>query len=199
MDMWDPYIAATKAYVPDADRKIVFDRYHATTKVTKALDKVRRQEHKALAAQNELRLKGTKHLWLWNEENVPEWRREEFAAVKHAKLKTSRGWAIKEALRPFWNYVYPKCAAKYFQAWYFWATHSRLDPIIEAAKTLKRHLANLLTYFKHRITNATSEGINSKIQTLKLMACGYRNREHYKTAIYFHCGGLDLYPRPEAT
>jgi transposase len=68
-----------------------------------------------------------------------------------------------------------------------------------AAKTLKRHLANLLTYFKHRITNATSEGINSKIQMIKLMACGYRNRSHYKAAIYFHCGGLDLYPREEST
>ena len=198
MDMWDPYIAATKAYVPDADRKIVFDRYHATTQVTKALDEVRRHEHKALQAQDDLRLQGTKHLWLWNAENVPEWRRAEFDAVKQAKLKTSRAWAIKEAFRFFWSYVYPKCAEKYFTAWYFWATHSRLEPIIEAAKTLKRHLANLLTYFKHRITNATTEGINSKIQTLKLMACGYRNRDHYKTAIYFHCGGLDLYPRPAA-
>ena len=197
LDMWDPYIAATKACVPDADRKIVFDRYHATTQVTKAVDKVRRQEHKALAKIGDLRLQGTRYLWLWNEENVPPWRREEFEGVKHAELKTSRGWAIKEALRPFWNYVYPKWAAKYFKAWYFWATHSRLEPIIEAAKTLKRHLANLLTYFTHRITNATTEGINSKIQTLKLMACGYRNREHYKTAIYFHCGGLDLYPRAQ--
>ncbi len=198
LDMWDPYIAATKACVPDADRKIVFDRYHATTQVTKAVDKVRRREHKALAQTGDLRLQGTRYLWLWNEENVPPWRREEFEGVKHAELKTSRAWAIKEALRPFWNYVYPKWAAKYFKAWYFWATHSRLEPIIEAAKTLQRHLANLLTYFKHRITNATTEGINSKIQTLKLMACGYRNREHYKTAIYFHCGGLDLYPRAEA-
>ena len=197
LDMWDPYIAATKACVPDADRKIVFDRYHATTQVTKAVDKVRRQEHKALAKIGDLRLQGTRYLWLWNEENVPPWRREEFEGVKHAELKTSRGWAIKEALRPFWNYVYPKWAAKYFKAWYFWATHSRLEPIIEAAKTLKRHLANLLTYFTHRITNATTEGINSKIQTLKLMACGYRNRDHYKTAIYFHCGGLDLYPRAQ--
>ncbi len=25
-------------------------------------------------------------------------------------------------------------------------------------------------------------------------AYGFRNREHFKTAIYFHCGGLDLYP-----
>lgn len=197
MDMWDPYVAATRAAVPDADHKIVFDRYHATTQVTKAVDKVRRGEHKVLAQQGDLRLKGTKYLWLRNEENVPEWRREEFDGVKHAELKTSRAWAIKESLRVFWNYAYAKCAGKYFKAWYFWATHSRLAPMIEAAKTLKRHLANIMTYFTHRITNATSEGINSKIQTIKLMACGYRNREHYKTAIYFHCGGLDLYPRVE--
>jgi transposase len=195
MDMWEPYILATHACVPDAAKKIVFDKYHATRYVTDAVDRVRRQEHKALQAQDDRRLTGTKHLWLWNEENVPEWRRAEFDLLKHAELKTSRAWAIKEALRGFWNYLYPKCAEKYFTAWYFWATHSRLTPIIEAARTLKRHLPNLLTYFKHWITNATSEGINSKIQTLKLMACGYRNREHYKTAILFHCGGLDLYPR----
>jgi transposase len=158
---------------------------------------VRRGEHKALAARGDLRLKGTKYLWLWNEEDVPEWRREEFLGVKNAELKTSRAWAIKEALREFWTYSYTKCAEKYFKAWYFWATHSRLTPLIAAAKTLKRHLANLLTYIKHRITNATAEGINSKIQMVKLMACGYRNREHYKAAIYFHCGGLDLYPRAE--
>jgi transposase len=197
MDMWDPYVAATRAYVPEADEKIVFDRYHATTHVTKAVDKVRRGEHKVLAARDDFRLKGTRHLWLWNEENVPEWRREEFDKVKNADLKTGRAWAIKESLRAFWSYSYRKCAEKYFKAWYFWATHSRLAPMIEAAKTLKRHLANLLTYFKHHITNATSEGINSKIQMIKLMACGYRNREHYKAAIYFHCGGLDLYPRAE--
>jgi transposase len=198
MDMWDPYIAATKAHVPDAETKIVFDRYHATRFVTQAVDKVRRIEHKMLAALDDFRLKGTRYLWLWNQENLPEWRREEFEGVKNADLKTGRAWAIKESLRAFWNYAYTKCAEKFFKAWYFWATHSKLAPIIEAAKTLKRHLANLLTYFKHKITNATSEGINSKIQMIKLMACGYRNRDHYKAAIYFHCGGLDLYPRAEA-
>ena len=39
-----------------------------------------------------------------------------------------------------------------------------------------------------------SESINSKIQTIKKMACGFRNIEHFKTAIDFHCGGLNLYP-----
>jgi transposase len=199
MDMWEPYVLATKEYVPDAAKKIVFDRFHATKQVTAAVDKVRRAEHKALAQSGDQRLKGTRYLWLRNEENIPEWRREEFAAVKNAELKTSRAWAIKESLRTFWTYSYTKCAEKYFKAWYFWATHSRIPPMIQAAKTLKRHLPNLLTYFKHRITNATSEGINSKIQMIKLMACGYRNRHHYKAVIYFHCGGLDLYPRAPVT
>jgi transposase len=199
MDMWEPYVLATKEYVPDAAKKIVFDRFHATKQVTAAVDKVRRAEHKALAQSGDQRLKGTRYLWLRNEENIPEWHREEFATVKNAELKTSRAWAIKESLRTFWTYSYAKCAEKYFKAWYFWATHSRIPPMIQAAKTLKRHLPNLITYFKHRITNATSEGINSKIQMVKLMACGYRNRDHYKAVIYFHCGGLDLYPRASVT
>lgn len=69
--------------------------------MTHAVDQVRRQEHKVLQAQDDLRLKGTKHLWLWNEENIPEWRRAEFEAMKRADLKTSRAWAIKESLRGF--------------------------------------------------------------------------------------------------
>jgi transposase len=87
---------------------------------------------------------------------------------------------------------------KFFKRWYFWATHSRLKPMIVAAKTLKAHIDNIVTYAKHRITNALGEAINAKIEKVKRMACGYRNRKNYRTAIYFHCGGLDLFPRPPA-
>jgi transposase len=199
MDMWDPYIAATKAYVPGAESKIVFDKFHVVRTVTDAVDKVRRNEHKMLTAEGDDRLKGTRHLWLRNEDNVPEWRKTEFDAIRGTHLKTGRAWAIKEALRGLWGFTYLKRAEAFFRRWHFWATHSRLTPVIAAAKTLKRHLPNILTYFRHRITNATAEGLNSKIQMVKEMACGFRNRAHYKTAIYFHCGGLDLYPRPRAT
>ena len=85
-------------------------------------------------------------------------------------------------------------ARVFWRRWYFWATHSRLVPIIKAAKTIQRHLPNVLSYFTHRITNAVAEGLNSKIQTIKKMAYGFRNREHFKTAIFFHCGGLQIYP-----
>ena len=70
------------------------------------------------------------------------------------------------------------------------------DTMIDAAKLIARHLPNVLTYFKHRITNAVAEGLNSKIATIQKRACGFRNRDNFKIAVYFHCGGLNLYPAP---
>jgi len=195
MDMWDPYIAATKAYIPEAEKKITFDRYHVTRLVVDAVDKVRKQEHRALMQDGNAILKGTKYLWLWNEENIPEYRREEFEHLRSMDLKVCRARAIKDNLRHLWNYKREGWMRKYFSRWYFWATHSRLDPLIKVAKTLKSHLDNIVTYARHRITNALGESLNSKIEKVKRLACGYRNRDHYKTAIYFHCGGLDLYPK----
>ena len=198
MDMWDPYIAATKAYIPGAEQKIVFDRFHIMRHVLDAVDKVRKAEHKALTEAGQQTLKGARYLWLWSQENIPVWRQPEFEALKAKDLKVCRAWAIKENLRHMWSYWHAGYMRKYFAKWHHWATHSRLEPIKKAAKTLKRHLDNIVTYAKHRITNALAEGINAKIEKIKRMACGFRNRAHYRTAIYFHCGGLDLFPRPSA-
>lgn len=194
MDMWDPFIAATKAKIPEASEKIVFDRFHVMGHVSKAVDKVRKQEHRQMMAEGDERLKGSKYLWLYGRENVPRKRRLEFAELKRMGLKVGRAWAIKEMLRELWSYVYSVSAWKFWKRWYFWATHSRLEPILAAAKTVKEHIANIMTYFRQRVTNALSESINSKVQKIKQMACGFRNIEHFKTAIYFHCGGLNLYP-----
>ena len=195
MDMWDPFIAATRAYVPDAEKKIVFDRFHVMKYVVDAVDKVRKQENEQLRKDGLETLKGTKYLFLWNEENIPEWRRDEFKSLQAQDLKVCKSWAIKENIRHLWDYYSETWALKFFKRWYFWATHSRLEPMIKAAYTLKNHIGNIVTYAKHHITNALGESLNGKIEKVKRMACGFRNRAHYRIAIYFHCGGLDLYPR----
>ena len=194
MDMWEPYIQATRAKVPEAAGKIVFDRFHVMGHIGKAVDTVRKQEHRALMASGDETLKGSKYLWLYSRENVPERRRDECNALMRQELKVGRAWAIKEALRRLWHSVYPASGWKFWKRWYFWATHSRLEPIRKAAETVRRHIDNILTYYQHPVTNAMSEGLNSQIQKIKSMACGFRNMENFKTAIYFHCGGLDLYP-----
>ena len=125
---------------------------------------------------------------------MTEQARERFAQIKHEHLKTGRAWALKEALREFWSYRTTGWAKRFWDRWYFWATHSRLPPMIEVARMIARHRPNVLTYFKHPVTNAVAEGLNSKIATVQKRACGFRNRDNFKIAVYFHCGGLNLYP-----
>ena len=67
--------------------------------------------------------------------------------------------------------------------------------MIHVAGIIRRHLENILNYLNHRITNAVTEGLNAKIQWIKYSSRGFRDRERFKLAIYFHCGGLDLDPR----
>jgi len=162
--------------------------------LTKAVDTVRKREHRALAATGDSRLTGSKYLWLYSLENLPDRHLQRFAALRRVDLKTGRAWAIKENLRRLWIYVTRDGGQRHWRKWYFWATHSRLAPVIDAARTLKRHEAGLLAYFNHQITNAGAESLNSRIQAISVAARGYRNRENFKTAIYFHCGGLQLYP-----
>jgi len=193
VDMWEPYRLSIEKNFPNAD--IVHDKFHISGYLGKAVDTVRKQEHKILQKEGSNYLVGTKYLWLTNTKNWSEKHNEQYKNLKEITLKTSRAWAIKEAFLNFWDYIYLACARKYFQRWYFWATHSRLKPVIKAAKTLKRHMENILTYFKHRITNAVAEGLNSKIQNIKSNARGYRNFDNYRVAILFYCGNLELYPQ----
>ena len=92
------------------------------------------------------------------------------------------------------TYSYTGAARSFFQRWYGWASRCRLKPMIEAGRMLKRRIENILTFIKHRITNAASESLNAKIQWVKYTARGFRNQRNFINAIYFHCGGLDLAP-----
>jgi transposase len=193
VDMWEPYLSAIGTRLPNAE--IVHDKYHIVSYLTKMVDEVRRQERKELkkAGDDDL-LKGTRYTWLRNPENWTEDDEATFEELKALGLKVSRAWSIKETFMEIWDYVYEKSARNFFDSWYWWATHSRLKPVIKVAKTLKRHIENILTYLRHPITNAAAEGLNSKIQVVKSAARGFRNFENYRIAILFHCGKLELYP-----
>lgn len=192
VDMWDPFLAAIKTKLPKA--VIVHDKYHLVSYLTKAVDEVRRREHKVLKMDGYDELKGTRYTWLRNPENWTEKDVATFKELKNKGLKVGRAWAIKETFMDIWEYTYEQSARKFFDNWYWWATHSRLAPIVKVAKTMKSHLDNILTYLRHRITNAKAEGFNSKIQAIKSAARGFRNFANYRIAILFHCGGLCLYP-----
>jgi transposase len=198
MDMWDPYRRTVRDYVPDGDTKIVFDKFHVMRHVMEAMDQVRRREQRELRARGDRRLTGTKFLWLKTTVGRHDFTaasRRQFRQLRESTLKSARAWAMKEAFRHIWAYQSIPAARAFFDRWQAWAIRSRLKPMIHVAGIIRRHLENILNYLVHRITNAVTEGLNAKIQWIKYSSRGFRNRERFKLAIYFHCGGLDLDPR----
>ena len=71
IDIWDPYINSIMKYVPHSEDKMVFDRYHLMTHLGKAVDEVRKKEHRVLKKAGDETLTGSKYLWLYSEENLP--------------------------------------------------------------------------------------------------------------------------------
>lgn len=194
MDMWDPFVSATRAALHGGVSKIVFDRYHVMWHLNQAVDLVRKAEHRERSAAGDDRLRRTKYDWLRGKDRRTAEVEVQLRAFHRAGFKVGRAWAIKEAARGFWEKPNFTEAMHLFRKWYFWATHSRLEPIIRAARTVKYWLWGILRYQTHRFTNAMTEGVNSKIQQLKYRARGYRNRDNFRLAILFHCGGLALDP-----
>jgi transposase len=151
-------------------------------------------EHRWLARGGDTRLTGTKYLWLRRPSELTTDQRRTFRLLLGSDLKVGRAWALKERFRHFWDFTYRGAAERFFARWFWRATHSRLKPMAQVAWMIRRHLPNVLTYLRHRITNAGLEAVNATIQWVKKTARGFRNVDNFKTAIYFHCGGLDLYP-----
>ena len=194
MDLWEPFVLSTMAHVPGAAGKVVHDPFHLVQYMNEAVNEVRKAEHRRLLAQGDQILTGTRQLWLYGMENVPAAAAARFDQVKEINLQTSRAWAIKEVFRSFWLCTDAVEARRHFDQWYGWAIRSRLAPVKKVARMFKRHLANILTFFTHRLTNGPIEGLNNKIQGLIKKAFGYRNHERFKNDVLFHLGGLDLYP-----
>ena len=160
--------------------------------------KVRHEENKQLRERGDNSLTGTKYLWLRNAMKLTGKLSDEvavrFESLRATSLKTARAWAMNETLMALFSYQRTHAARAFYKDWHQWAMRSRLKPIKEVAKMLKRRLELILNYCRHRITNTRGEALNTKIQWVKATARGYRNQQNFINAIYFHCGALDLNP-----
>jgi transposase len=167
IDMSAPFIQAIRNHLSHAD--IVHDKFHMAKHLNEAVDKTRRKEHRKLLKEKNERLTGTKYDRLKGMEHLSDASLAQVDALAKAELGVAGAW-YKEALE------------------------TRLPEIHKVARMLKKHLKNLLTCFDCYITNAASEGLNSKIQAIKANARGFRNFENYRVSILFFCGKLELSP-----
>ncbi len=189
IDMWQAYENSVASHAPQAE--IVLDRFHISKHLNEGVDKVRREEHRELIDE---RLKGKRYHFLFNAEKLDEERQQELDALQKQQLRTGRAWSIKDYFRWFWDEPDAIAGREFFDHWYNWAIRSRLEPMKKVAKMLKNRLDNILSWFRHRITNSNAEGFNSRIQAIKSNARGFKSFQNYRTRILFFCGKLALKP-----
>jgi len=185
IDMSPAFIKGVAENLPNA--AITFDKFHAVKIVNDAVDQVRRAEQKGQHL-----LRGTRYLWLRNPANLSDRQRATLDSLPTRHLKTARAYQIRLAFQDLYQQVGPEQATSFLKRWYFWATHSRLEPVIDAARTIKRHWDGILRWFNSKIANGLMEGVNSLIQAAKAKARGYRSIRNLKTMVYLLAGKLDL-------
>ena len=185
IDMSGPFIKGVTENLTEAD--ITFDKFHVMKLIGDAVDKTRRAERKARPE-----LKGSRYVWLKNEDNLSANGRAQLAALSKLHLKTARAYQLRLAFQEVYAQPSRGWAELMLDKWDSWAMRSRIEPIKAVARTIRRHREGILAWFDSRIANGLVEGINSLVQAAKAKARGYRNRHTLKAMTYLIAGKLDL-------
>lgn len=140
-------------------------------------------------------MKSSRYLWLYNPSNLSETKLKRLTSLTQLNLKTAKAYRMKLVLQDIYNTATDRIEVmNELHKWYQWAVRCRLQPMKVFAKTLKDNWGGILNYFDSRLTNATLEGINSKVQSARTRAKGYRNVNNFIAMIYLLAGKAKMYP-----
>ena len=186
-DMSPAFIKGVLENLPSAE--ITFDKFHIVKLLNEAIDQIRREEVK-----HESCLKKNRYTFLKNRENHTKKEAARFAEISLSKLnlKTMRAYRIRESFQEIYKSETVEEFTVLLKKWYYWATHSRLAPIIEAARTIKSHWEGVIKWMESKINNGILEGFNSIVQAAKAKARGFKTFDCFKTIIFLMIGKLDF-------
>jgi transposase len=187
VDMSPAFTKGIQENLPNA--KIVYDKFHIIKHLNEAVNEVRRIE----SVEDKI-LKGTRYIWLKNEKNLTL---KQQATLKECSmagmnLKTVRAYNIRKSFQDIYTAQNQEEFLLYINKWYYWATHSQLEPIIKVAALIKRHWDGIVNWYESKINNGILEGLNSVIQATKSKARGYKTFKNYKNIVYLLTGKLDF-------
>lgn len=186
-DMSPAYIKGVKAFLPNAT--ITFDKFHILKIINGAVDQVRREE-----ILSQPILTNARYVLLKNEQNLTKNQRQKLEELQLSKLnlKSIRALHIRENFQEIYKASTDEDFETLLKKWYFWATHSRLDPVIKAAKTIKKHWDGVVAWKKSQISNGILEGLNSIVQAAKAKARGFRTFRYFRVVVFLVTGDLNF-------
>ena len=189
-DMWAPYIDVIKEAAPHAI--LVFDKFHIVRHLLDAVNDVRKDEARRLRKDNPSLLAGSKYLWLANPWNLSPKKKQRLGFLMTLNGRIQRAYLLKEAFREFWNYRSRRGAASFLKKWFWWATHSRLEPLRNFAWMLRRHEDDILSYFDLPIDNGAVEAMNNNAKSVSHRAHGFRTAGWFSTVLLHTLGQLPM-------
>ena len=193
IDMAGAYIEAVRKRAGNAE--IVFDRFHVQRLVHDALDQVRRQQVRELRGTEEGKaIKRTRFSLQKNPWNMTPADSRRLSTVQLTNMPLYRGYLLKQTLCTILEGGEPRTARTALQSWIAWATRSRLEPFVKAARTIKQHLEGILAYVRTGLSNGRSEGTNNKIRVITQRSFGFHDPRSLIALIYLCCSGIVLAP-----
>ena len=188
------YISSTTNYAINA--MIVLDRFHATQKVSKALDQVRRDElRKARKNENEELIELTnckqRFILLKNKANLTNKQSVMLQRLCEINEPIYKAMLLKESFVATYDLKTEDEAITHLYAWIDEALNSGLPTFVDMAWSMVEKIEYVLNWFRCKKSSAISEGFNNKIKRLKRMAYGYKDIEYFKLKIHQHCGYLN--------
>lgn len=196
-DMWRPYLKVIKLNIVNGIN--ILDRYHVAAKMNKAIDKIRAIETKCIQSKGFLPvLKNSRWCLLKRPENLTGPQSAKLNDLMKCNLKTVRAYLLKEEFQFFWSYSSVAWAKKFFKSWCNKAMRSRLEPMKEIVKTLRRHEPLIMNWFnaKNEISLGAVEGQNNKLKSSIKKSYGFKDADMLKIALYHRLSKL---PTPEFT
>jgi len=185
MDMAQGYISAATEHAPQAD--IVFDRFHIERYLTWAVDEVRKQEFWRKGGTPRAVIRGKKFLLLKKRRRLHWRRRRDLDELLALNRRLSRAYILKEQFDHVWSYTTERGMWTAIWVWRKMLRWTRLAPLVGFGNMLERHMAGVLAWARHRITNAALEGNNSRVRGLSQRARGYRNPLNLMAVLYHVC------------
>jgi len=168
LDMSPAFVKGLRTHFPKAH--LTFDRFHVMKIIGEALDEVRRKEIK-----EHPELKKTRYIWLKNRSNLTAHQEETLTSLEDANLLTAEAYRFKLTFQDLYYQCNHEDAGQFLDEWIAMVEASRITPMVDVAKTIRKHKAGVLRWFKSGHTNGLLEGINSLIQAAKAKARGYRS------------------------
>jgi len=192
-DMWKPYLKVIKKRAGNAIH--VLDRFHIMSNMGKAIDKVRAAEARKMESDGyEPLLKKSRYLLLKRPENLTEKQEAKLSDLVKYNLSSVRAYLLKEDFQNFWNYKSKAWAGKFLDSWCTRTMRSKIEPMKDIAKMIRRHKSLILNWFemKGKISSGIVEGFNTKAKLTTRKSFGFKSYKIHRIALLHQLGDLPV-------